>query len=136
MRRPNIDHNVAEIDAETKIITTQRLGEAQKEEINVKTGVELYKNQKEADLAESKAELATKNARWSQDSQLAEVESTKAVALREAELKTKVEKKKALNQTEKLRVELLSKVAVEYEIKVCDTTIILFCLRLFVFLMC
>ena len=64
------------------------------------------------------------------------MESTKAVALREAELKTKVEKKKALNQTEKLRVELLSKVAVEYEIKVCDTTIILFCLRLFVFLMC
>ena len=98
--------------------------------------MELYKNQKEADLAESKAELATKNARWSQDSQLAEVESTKAVALREAELKTKVEKKKALNQTEKLRVELPSKVAVEYEIKVCDATIILFCLRFFVFLMC
>ena len=97
--------------------------------------MELYKNQKEADLAESKAELATKNARWSQDSQLAEVESAKAVALREAELQTKVEKK-ALNQTEKLRVELPSKVAVEYEIKVCDATIILFCLRFFVFLMC
>ena len=97
--------------------------------------MELYKNQKEADLAESKAELATKNARWSQDSQLAEVESAKAVALREAELQTKVEKK-ALNQTEKLRVELPSKVAVEYEIKVRDTTIILFCLRFFVFLMC
>ena len=87
-------------------------------------------------MAESKAELAKKNARWSQDSQLAEVESAKAVALREAELKTKVEKKKALKQTEKLRVELPSKVAVEYEIKVRDTTIILFCLRLFVFLMC
>nr|POE60706.1 flotillin-like protein 1 [Quercus suber] len=99
------------------MITTQRLGEAQKKEINVKTRVELYKNQKEADLAESKAELATKNARWSQASQLAKVESTKAVALREAELQTKVEKKKVLNQTEKIRVELLSKTAVEYETK-------------------
>ncbi|KAK7843474.1 flotillin-like protein 1 [Quercus suber] len=100
------------------MITTQRLGEAQKKETNVKTRVELYKNQKEADLAESKAELATKNARWSQASQLAKVESTKAVALREAELQTKVEKKKVLNQTEKIRVELLSKTAVEYETKV------------------
>jgi len=65
-----------------------------------------------------------------------EVESAKVVALREAKLLTKVEKKKALNQTEKLRVELLSKVVVEYETKECDTTIILFCLWFFVFLMC
>ncbi|XP_030972654.1 flotillin-like protein 3 [Quercus lobata] len=110
--------NAAKIDAETKIITTQRLGDAQKEEINVKTSVELYKNQKEAELVKSKAELATKNAGWSQASQLAEVESAKAVAIREAELQTEVEKKKALNQTEKLRAELLSKAAVEYETKV------------------
>ena len=87
-------------------------------------------------MAESKAELATKNGKWSQASQLVEVESAKVVALREAELLTKVEKKKALNQTEKLRVELLSKAVVEYETKECDTTIILFCLWFFVFLMC
>ena len=128
--------NAAKIDAETKIITTQRLGDAQKEEINVKTSVELYKNQKEAELVKSKAELATKNAGWSQASQLAEVESAKAVAIREAELQTEVEKKKALNQTEKLRAELLSKAAVEYEIKVCDTNVILFYLLFFVFLLC
>ncbi|KAK7859310.1 flotillin-like protein 1 [Quercus suber] len=118
--------NAAKIDAETKIITTQRLGDAQKEEINVKTSVELYRNQKEAELVKSKAELATKNAGWSQASQLAEVEAAKAVAIREAELQTEVEKKKALNQTEKLRAELLSKAAVEYETKVCDTNVILF----------
>ena len=128
--------NAAKIDAETKIITTQRLGDAQKEEINVKTSVELYKNQKEAELVKSKAELATKNAGWSQASQLAEVESAKAVAIREAELQTEVEKKKALNQTEKLRAELLSKAAVEYETKVCDTNVILFYLLFFVFLLC
>ncbi|XP_065638369.1 flotillin-like protein 3 [Quercus suber] len=110
--------NAAKIDAETKIITTQRLGDAQKEEINVKTSVELYRNQKEAELVKSKAELATKNAGWSQASQLAEVEAAKAVAIREAELQTEVEKKKALNQTEKLRAELLSKAAVEYETKI------------------
>ena len=97
---------------------TQRQGEAQKEEIRIKTEVELFKNRKEAELAEYKAGLATKSAGWSQASQLAEVESTKAVTLREAELQTEVEKKKVLTQTEKLRAELLSKAAVEYETKV------------------
>lgn len=100
------------------MIMTQRQGEAQKEEIRVKTEVELFKNRKEAELAEYKAELATKNAGWSQASQLAEVESTKAVTLREAELQTEVEKKKVLTQTEKLRGQLLSKAAVDYETKV------------------
>lgn len=63
-------------------------------------------------MVESKVELAIKNARWSQASQLVEVESAKAMALRAVELQTKVVKK-ALNQTEKLRVELLSKAIVE-----------------------
>nr|POF15413.1 flotillin-like protein 2 [Quercus suber] len=117
-REGQTSQNAAKINAETKVIMTQRQGEAQKEEIRVKTEVELFKNRKEAELAEYKAELATKNAGWSQASQLAEVESTKAVTLREAELQTEVEKKKVLTQTEKLRAELLSKAAVEYETKV------------------
>nr|XP_023908716.1 flotillin-like protein 3 [Quercus suber]POF15407.1 flotillin-like protein 3 [Quercus suber] len=117
-REGQTSQNAAKINAETKVIMTQRQGEAQKEKIRVKTEVELFKNRKEAELAEYKAELATKNAGWSQASQLAEVESTKAVTLREAELQTEVEKKKVLTQTEKLRAELLSKAAVEYETKV------------------
>ncbi|KAK7858133.1 flotillin-like protein 1 [Quercus suber] len=116
-REGQTSQNAAKINAETKVIMTQRQGEAQKEKIRVKTEVELFKNRKEAELAEYKAELATKNAGWSQASQLAEVESTKAVTLREAELQTEVEKKKVLTQTEKLRAELLSKAAVEYETK-------------------
>ncbi|KAL7252197.1 hypothetical protein ACSBR1_013947 [Camellia fascicularis] len=81
--------NAAKIDAETKIIATKRQGEGKKE-VKVKT------------------ELA----------QLAEVESAKAVALREAELQRAVEEKNALTQLEKLKAENLSKASVEYEIKV------------------
>ncbi|KAF3972420.1 hypothetical protein CMV_004067 [Castanea mollissima] len=117
-REGQTSQNAAKINAETKMIMTQRQGEAQKEEIRVKTEVELFKNRKEAELAEYKAELATKNAGWSQASQLAEVESTKAVTLREVELQTEVEKKKVLTETEKLRGQLLSKAAVDYETKV------------------
>ncbi|KAF7134267.1 hypothetical protein RHSIM_Rhsim08G0209000 [Rhododendron simsii] len=47
----------------------------------------------------------------------AEVESAKAVALREAELQRVVEQKNALTRTEKLKAEHLSKASVEYEIK-------------------
>ncbi|XP_050231512.1 flotillin-like protein 4 [Mercurialis annua] len=110
--------NAAKIDAETKIISTQRQGEGQKEEIKVKTDVKIFQNQKEAEVAEANAELATKKAGWAQASQLAEVESSKAVAIREAELQTEVERKNAMARTENLKAELLSKATVDYETKV------------------
>ncbi|KAI8010467.1 Flotillin-like protein 1 [Camellia lanceoleosa] len=98
--------NAAKIDAETKIIATKRQGEGKEE------------NQKAADVVEANVELATKNAGWAQLAQLAEVESSNAVALREAELQRAVEEKNALTQLEKLKAENLSKASVEYEIKV------------------
>ncbi|GMP57081.1 hypothetical protein CsSME_00021318 [Camellia sinensis var. sinensis] len=109
--------NAAKIDAETKIIATKRQGEG-KEEVKVKTEVQIFENQKAADVAKANAELATKKAGWAQLAQLAEVESAKAVALGEAELQRVVEEKNALTQLEKLKAENLSKASVEYEIKV------------------
>ncbi|KAF6147635.1 hypothetical protein GIB67_031626 [Kingdonia uniflora] len=75
--------NAAKIDAETKVIATQRQGDGKKEEIK-----------------------------------LAEVEATKAVAIRAAELQREVERMNAMTQTEKLKADLLSKASVEYETKV------------------
>jgi flotillin len=110
--------NAAKIDAESKIIMMQRQGEGTKEEIKVKTEIKVFENQKEADVAKANAELAMKKAAWTKDAQVAEVEATKAVALREAELQTQVEKMNALTRTEKLKAEFLSKASVEYETKV------------------
>ncbi|KAL2525736.1 Flotillin-like protein 1 [Abeliophyllum distichum] len=110
--------NAAKIDAETKIISTQRQGEGKKEEIKVKTEVKVYENQKEAEVAEANAELAKKKAGWAKDSQVAEVEASKAVALRDAELQMEVERMNAMTRTEKLKAEFLSKASVEYETKV------------------
>ncbi|CBI36454.3 unnamed protein product, partial [Vitis vinifera] len=90
--------NAAKIDAETKIIKMQREGEGEKETAN--------------------AELATKKAGWTRLAQLAEVEASKAVDLRTAELQSEVERKNALTRTEKLKAEFLSKASVEYDIKV------------------
>ncbi|KAL5698437.1 Flotillin-like protein 4 [Ranunculus cassubicifolius] len=110
--------NAAKIDAETKVITAQRQGEGKKQEINVKTDVKVFENKREADIAEANAELAMKKAGWMQQSQLADVEAAKAVAIREAELQRKVEMMNALTRTEKLKAEFLSKASVEYETKV------------------
>lgn len=110
--------NAAKIDAETKVIATQRQGDGKKEEIKVKTDVKIFENKREADIAEANADLAMKKAGWAQQAQLADVEAAKAVALREAELQREVEILNALTTTEKLKAEFLSKASVEYETKV------------------
>ncbi|KAL2548910.1 Flotillin-like protein 1 [Forsythia ovata] len=47
--------NASKIDAETKIISTQRQEEDKKEEIKVRTDVKVYENQKAAEVAEANA---------------------------------------------------------------------------------
>ncbi|GAY45891.1 Flotillin-like protein 1 [Citrus sinensis] len=110
--------NAAKIDAETKIIKVQRQGDGQKEEMRVKTEVKVFENQREAEVAEANAELAKKKAGWAREAKVAEVESTKAVALRDAELQREVEKMNAATSMEKLRAEFVSKANVEYEAQV------------------
>ncbi|KAJ9178971.1 hypothetical protein P3X46_010808 [Hevea brasiliensis] len=118
IREGQTAQNAAKIDPETMIVSTQRQGEGKKEEIKVSTDVKIFENQKEANLAEANAGLATKKAGWAQAAKLAEVEAAKAVAMRvEAELQSEVEKKNALAKTEKLKAELLSQANVEYETK-------------------
>ncbi|XP_027907078.1 flotillin-like protein 4 [Vigna unguiculata] len=118
LRAGQTQQNAARIDAETKIISTQRHGEGVKEEIKVKTEVKVFENEREAVVAEANSDLAKKKAMWAQMAQVAEVEATKAVALREAELQKEVERMNALTMTEKLKAEFLSKASVEYETKV------------------
>ncbi|CAA6667030.1 unnamed protein product [Spirodela intermedia] len=108
----------SKIDAETKVYSTQRQGEGAKEEIKVKTDVKIFENKREAEVAEANAELAMKKAGWTRQAQVAEVESAKAVAIREAELQMEVERRNALRQTEKLKAEKLSTAIVDYEMKV------------------
>ncbi|CAN1158663.1 Flotillin-like protein 1 [Linum perenne] len=106
------------VKIETKIIAMQRKGEGQKEEINVKTNVKIYENLREAEVAEANAELAKKKAGWSQASRVAEVESNKVVALRDAELQREVERMNAQATTGNLKADLLTKATVQYETRV------------------
>ncbi|KAI5355162.1 hypothetical protein L3X38_008057 [Prunus dulcis] len=115
--------NAAKIDAETKIYATKRAGEGMMAEIKVKAEVKVYENVREAEVAEANAELAKKKAKWGKEAHVAEVEAVKAVALRDAELQTEVERMNALTRTEKLKAEFLSKANVEYETKCSQTKV-------------
>ncbi|XP_048447843.1 flotillin-like protein 4 isoform X2 [Pyrus x bretschneideri] len=110
--------NAAKIDAETKIFRTQREGEGKMEEIKTRTEVKVFENIREAEVAKANAELAKKKAGWAKEAHVAEVEASKAVALREAELQKEVERMNALTRTEKLKAELLTEASVKYETKV------------------
>ncbi|RZC47488.1 hypothetical protein C5167_040443 [Papaver somniferum] len=113
LRQGQTIQNAAMIDAETKIIATQRQGEGKKEEIKVNAEIKIFENLRDADVAQANAELATKKAGWAQSAELAQVESVKAVAIKEAELQREVELKNALTQTEKLKAQYLSKASVQ-----------------------
>ncbi|KAM1331148.1 hypothetical protein ACFX13_044453 [Malus domestica] len=118
MREGETLQYAAKIDAETNIYGTKREGEGRMAEIKVKAEVKVYENVREAEVAEANAELAKKKAGWAKEAQVAEVEAAKAVALRDAELQTEVERMNVLTRTEKLKAEFLSKASVEYETKV------------------
>ncbi|KAK6793209.1 hypothetical protein RDI58_006662 [Solanum bulbocastanum] len=83
--------SAAKIDVETKVVTARRQGQGKMEEIKVGSEVKIFEIQQEAEVSEANAKLATKKAAWSQQAKMAEVESEKAVAIREAELQQAVQ---------------------------------------------
>nr|CAB3499350.1 unnamed protein product [Digitaria exilis] len=91
-----------------------------KEQAKVEAEVKVFENEREAVVAAAKADLATKKAAWDRQTKVAEVEASKAVAIREAELQMEVEQKNALRLTEKLKAEQLSKATVQYDMQAAE----------------
>ncbi|KQJ97143.1 hypothetical protein BRADI_3g29040v3 [Brachypodium distachyon] len=110
--------NAAKVDAETKVLSARQQGQGLKEEAKVKAEVKVFENAREAEVVAAKADLAMKKAAWEKLAKVAEVEASKAVAIREAELQMEVERKNALRQIEKLKAEQLSEAIVQYDTQV------------------
>ncbi|KAE8690015.1 Flotillin-like protein 1 [Hibiscus syriacus] len=109
--------NQAKVDvAEAKM--KGEIGSKLREGQTLQNAAKIDADTKEAELAEANADLAKKKAGWAKEAQVAEVEASKAVALREAELQREVERMNALTRTEKLKAEFLSQASVEYDTKV------------------
>ncbi|KAL5578277.1 hypothetical protein UlMin_019976 [Ulmus minor] len=118
LREAQTVQNAAEIDSETKIISTQRDGQGKKEEIKVKTELKIFENQRQGDAAESDAALAKKKVMYEKDVQMAKVEAENSVKLEAAKLKKSLEMENFEAQTQTQRTNTLSKAIVDYEIQV------------------
>ncbi|KAK3157803.1 hypothetical protein QOZ80_2AG0128230 [Eleusine coracana subsp. coracana] len=116
----------AEVDSQTKVFRVRQEAIGIKEQAKVEAEVKVFENEREAVVAAAKAELATKKAAWDRQTKVAEIEASKAVALREAELQMEVERKNALRVTEKLKAEQLTKATVQYETQVQDSNAALY----------
>ncbi|KAF3620783.1 hypothetical protein FXO38_32178 [Capsicum annuum] len=66
LRDRETKQNSSKIDAETFIISTKRQEEGKKEEFGIRTEVEIFENQREAEVVEVIIELENNKARWSQ----------------------------------------------------------------------
>lgn len=83
--------------------------------LQIDTEIKVFANQKEAEVAQANANLAIMKAEWLQKSKIAEIQSTRAASIRDAELEKNLEVKKGEAMTEKLRAEKLAKAKVDYE---------------------
>ncbi|TVU30335.1 hypothetical protein EJB05_21950, partial [Eragrostis curvula] len=81
----------AEVDSQTKVFRVRQEAIGIKEQSKVEAEVKVFENEREAVVAAAKAELATKKAAWDRQTKVAEIEASKAVALREAELQMEVQ---------------------------------------------
>ncbi|KAJ3682319.1 hypothetical protein LUZ60_014892 [Juncus effusus] len=109
--------NVSKVDTETKIYEKKRQGEVSKQHSKVSTEVKIYQNEREAEVAKNNSELATKKAEWERQAKMKQVETAKAVAMRDAELQIEVEQRNAAKQKELLKADFLSKAKVDFETK-------------------
>ncbi len=100
------DVSVAEKSRDTRILTAQYEADATKME-----------NDRRTEIAKSKADYLVKQAEYDRQSTLAKVEAEKAYDIRASELQKEVENRNIMQQTEKLRSELLSQSIVESEAK-------------------
>ncbi|KAF8672308.1 hypothetical protein HU200_049507 [Digitaria exilis] len=116
-KRSTTLQKAAEVDAQTKVFRVRQEAIGVKEQAKVEAEVKVFENEREAVVAAAKADLATKKAAWDRQTKVAEVEASKAVAIREAELQMEVEQKNALRLTEKLKAEQLSKATVQYDMQ-------------------
>lgn len=95
----------AKIDAKMTIIAMTKARDEEMRRSRAKTQVKLFEIGREAEVPEANFKLATKKTAWTKDTRVTELEATKTVTMREAELQVEAETMNAMTITEKLKVQ-------------------------------
>ncbi|KAL8125673.1 hypothetical protein AgCh_013076 [Apium graveolens] len=77
LRKEHLENSLTSIDIQDEVVVDTIKSISSNEEIRVKTEMQIYKNQRDAEMEQANAELATKKAVWSQFAKMAQVEADK-----------------------------------------------------------
>lgn len=110
--------NAAKVDAETKVYSLRQMATAKQQELQAQAETKIFENTRKAEMALADAELAKKNAMWSQEVELAKIQSTNVAKIRDAELQRELELRRAQAEMERLRANEVVPATIGYEIAV------------------
>ncbi|KAL8155325.1 hypothetical protein AgCh_000634 [Apium graveolens] len=82
LRKEHLENSLSSIDIPDEVVVDTIKSISSNEEIRVKTEMQIYKNQRDAEMEQANAELEIKKAVWSKFAKLAQVEEDKGSTMR------------------------------------------------------
>ncbi|MCO5576824.1 hypothetical protein L7F22_030644 [Adiantum nelumboides] len=107
--------NAARVDAETKVFSLKQTQIAKQQELQTQAETRIFENTRKAEMAQADAELAKKSASWSQEVEVAKIQSINVAAIRDAELQRELEIRRAQAELERLRANEVVPATIQYE---------------------
>ncbi|KAH7283116.1 hypothetical protein KP509_35G061400 [Ceratopteris richardii] len=112
--------NAAKVDAETKVLSLKQQQIARQQELQTDAETKVFENTRKAEIAMADAELAKKSAFWSQEAEVAKIQSVNAAKMKEAELQRELQIRYAETETERLRASEVVPATIKYEKSIQD----------------
>jgi flotillin len=107
--------DVAEAKYRGDIGAKEREGLTRRETSKVEAETILIENERKATIAKANMDLSTKESEFERAKKVAAIEADKAAKMRDSELQKQVEERRLLSETERLRVQYVSKATAEFE---------------------
>ncbi|CAG8675882.1 10850_t:CDS:2, partial [Dentiscutata erythropus] len=106
---------VAEAKYKGDVGSKLREGLTRQETSKIEADAVLVENERKVSIAQAEMNLSTKKSEYSQQAKITAIEADQAAKMRQAELEKEVEERRLLSETERLRVQNVTKATAEYE---------------------
>ncbi|MCO5565204.1 hypothetical protein L7F22_018877 [Adiantum nelumboides] len=107
--------NEAKVNAETKVFSLKQQQVAKQQELQTQAETKIFENTRKAEMALADAELAKKSALWTQEVEIAKIQSVNVAKIRDAELQRELEIRRAQAEMERLRANEVVPATIGYE---------------------
>ncbi|CAI2162263.1 14520_t:CDS:2 [Funneliformis geosporum] len=107
--------DVAEAKYKGDVGAKEREGLTRQETSKIESDTVIVENERKVQMAEAEMNLATKKSEFEKKTKVASIEASQSAKMREFELQKEVEERRLLSETERLRVQHVSKATAEFE---------------------